>query len=177
MVTKVNFLFYSTIIGFGIGAQPILGFNYGAGKYRRVTETYFATLRYALVIGAVETICFWLFPSQILQVFGSGTGGYEAFALRYMHVFMLLLILAGIPPISMQVMTATGKGRRGVLISLSKQLTLIALLSILPLFFGIDGVLYAGPTADIIAALVSFLVLRPEFKRMWHEAERMDSSE
>ncbi len=177
VVTKVNFLFYSTIIGFGIGAQPILGFNYGAGKYRRVTETYFATLRYALVIGAVETICFWLFPSQILQVFGSGTGGYEAFALRYMHVFMLLLILAGIPPISMQVMTATGKGRRGVLISLSKQLTLIALLSILPLFFGIDGVLYAGPTADIIAALVSFLVLRPEFKRMWHEAERMDSSE
>ena len=172
VVTKVNFLFYSTIIGFGIGAQPILGFNYGAGKYRRVTETYFATLRYALVIGAIETLCFWLFPRQILQVFGSGTGGYEAFALRYMHVFMLLLILAGIPPISMQVMTATGKGRRGVLISLSKQLTLITLLSILPLSFGIDGVLYAGPTADIIAALVSFLVLWPEFKRMWEETER-----
>ena len=174
VVTKVNFLFYSTIIGFGIGAQPILGFNYGAGKYRRVTETYFATLRYALVIGAIETLCFWLFPRQILQVFGSGSGGYEAFALRYMHVFMLLLILAGIPPISMQVMTATGKGRRGVLISLSKQLTLIILLSILPLFFGIDGVLYAGPTADVIAALVSFLVLRPEFKRMWEETERLE---
>ncbi len=171
VVTKVNFLFYSTIIGCGIGGQPILGFNYGAKKYRRVTETYFATLRYALIVGAIETVCFWLFPRQILQIFGSGAGGYEEFALRYMHVFMLLVIIAGIPPISMHVMTSTGKAKRGIMISLSKQLTLIALLLFLPLLFGIDGVLYAGPSADILAALVSFLVLRKEFRRMWQEAE------
>ena len=174
VVTKVNFLFYSTIIGCGLGGQPILGFNYGAKKYRRVTDTYFATLRYALIVGAVETLCFWLFPRQILHIFGSGAGGYEEFALRYMHVFMLLVIIAGIPPISMHVMTSTGKPRRGIMISLSKQLTLIALLLLLPLFFGIRGVLYAGPSADIIAAVVSFLVLRPEFRRMWQAADTAD---
>ena len=173
VVTKVNFLFYSTIIGCGIGGQPILGFNYGAKKYRRVTETYFTTLRYALVVGAVETLCFWLFPRQILHLFGSGAGGYEEFALRYMHVFMLLLILGGIPPISMHVMTSIGKGKRGILISLSKQLTLIALLLVLPLLFGIDGVLYAGPVADVLAALVSFLILRPEFIRE-HRTDRRE---
>lgn len=175
VVTKVNFLFYSTIIGCGIGGQPILGFNFGAKKYRRVTQTYFATLRYALIVGAVETLCFWLFPRPILHIFGSGAGGYEEFALRYMHVFMLLLILAGIPPISMHVMTSTGKAPRGIMISLSKQLSLIALLLILPLIFGIDGVLYAGPAADVIAAVVSFLVLRPEFRKMWQESDRLDS--
>lgn len=168
VVTKVNFLFYSTIIGCGIGGQPILGFNYGAKKYRRVTDTYFVTLRYALIVGLIETVCFWLFPHQILRLFGSGAGGYEAFALRYMHVFMLLVILTGIPPISMHVMTSIGKGNRGVLISLSKQITLIVLLLFLPVLFGIDGVLYAGPSADIIAAVVSFLVLKPEFQRMWN---------
>ena len=167
VVTKVNFLFYSTIIGCGIGGQPILGFNYGAKKYRRVTDTYFVTLRYALIVGLIETVCFWLFPHQILRLFGSGAGGYEAFALRYMHVFMLLVILSGIPPISMHVMTSIGKGNRGVLISLSKQITLIVLLLFLPVLFGIDGVLYAGPSADIIAAIMSFLVLKPEFQRMW----------
>ena len=166
VVTKVNFLFYSTILGFSIGAQPILGFNYGARQYSRVTQTYFSTLRYALAVGAVETLCFWLIPRQILHIFGSGAGGYEEFALRYMHEFMLLVILAGIPPISMHVMTSIGKGRRGILISLSKQITLIVLLLCLPLLFGIDGVLYAGPAADIIAAVASFLVLRPEFRRM-----------
>ena len=171
VVTKVNYLFYSTIIGCSIGGQPILGFNFGAKKYSRVMQTYFVTLRYALTVGALETACFWLFPHQILRLFGSGAGGYEGFALRYMHVFMLLVILSGIPPISMHVMTSTGKGKRGALISMSKQLTLIALLLALPLVFGIDGVLYAGPAADLIAAGVSFLVLRPEFRAM-REASR-----
>lgn len=175
VVTKVNFLFYSTIIGCGIGGQPILGFNYGAKKYRRVTETYFATLRYALIVGALETACFWLFPRKILQIFGSGAGGYQEFALRYMHVFMLLVILAGIPPISMHVMTSVGKAKRGIMISLSKQLTLIVLLLFLPLIFGINGVLYAGPGADVLAAVVSFLVLRHEFRRMWQEEETPDN--
>ena len=171
VVTKVNFLFYSTIIGCGIGGQPILGFNYGAKKYDRVIRTYYATLRYALIVGAVETLCFRLFPHRILLAFGSGVGGYEAFALRYMHEFMLLVVLSGVPPISMHVMTSTGKGRRGIMISLSKQLTLITLLLVLPLFFGIDGVLYAGPAADVIAAIVSCLVLRPAFARMRQEPD------
>ncbi|WP_026509300.1 MATE family efflux transporter [Butyrivibrio sp. LC3010] len=173
VVTKVNFLFYSTIIGCGIGGQPNLGFNYGSKKYRRVTDTYFATLRYALIVGAIETVCFWVFPHQILQIFGSGAGGYEEFAILYMHVFMLLVILAGIPPISMHVMTSVGKAKRGIMISLSKQLTLIVLLLFLPLMFDIKGVLYAGPVADFLAAVVSFFVLRQEFRRMWRDAEEL----
>ena len=92
-----------------------------------------------------------------------------------MHVFMLLVILAGIPPISMHVMTSVGKAKRGIMISLSKQLTLIVLLLFLPLLFGINGVLYAGPSADVIAAVVSFFVLRREFRRMWREAETLDT--
>lgn len=172
IVTKVNFLFYSTIIGFSIGGQPILGFNFGAKQYRRVTDAYFSILRYALIIGALESMCFWFFPKQILSLFGSGTGNYEDFALQYMHVFMLLVVLAGIPPVSMQVMTSIGKGIRGVMISLSKQLTLIVLLLILPAIFGINGVLYAGPAADLFAAAVSFLILRPEFRRMWQESPK-----
>ena len=166
VVTKVNFLFYSTIIGCSVGAQPIMGFNYGAKKYDRVLSTYFGVLRYALIIGAVETAVFWLFPNQILSIFGSGESGYQSFALRYMHVFMLLVIIAGIPPISMHVMSSVGKAKRGIMISMSKQLLLILLLLLLPRLFGIEGVLFAGPAADVTAAVVSFLVLRPEFRRM-----------
>ena len=166
VVHKVNHLFYSTIIGCGVGASPIMSFNFGAKKYRRVLQTYWLILRYALIVGVVETAVFWLFPDQILRLFGSGALGYRDFALRFMHEFMLLVILAGIPPVSMHVMTAVGKARRGILISLSKQFALIALLLALPRFFGIDGVLYAGPVADILAAVASFLVLRPEFRKM-----------
>ena len=70
VVTKVNYLFYSTIIGCSIGGQPIMGFNFGARNYKRVKETAYMIYRYAFVIGALETLCFWLFPYQILSLFG-----------------------------------------------------------------------------------------------------------
>ena len=164
VVTKVSFLFYSTIIGCSIGGAPIMGFNYGAGRFERVKETYFRVLRYALLVGAAETACFWLFPGQILSAFGDGAAGYGDFALRYMHVFMLLVILAGLPPVSMNTMSSMKKPKKGVLISLSKQISLIVLLLLLPRLFGIDGVLYAGPAADVTAGLCSVLMIRKEFR-------------
>ena len=166
VVTKVSFLFFSTMIGCSIGSQPIVGFNYGAKRYDRVLRTYYAVLRYVLIAGAAETLCFWLFPEAILHLFGSGTGNYEAFAIRYMHTFMLLVIISGIPPISMNIMSGIGKAKRGIMISMSKQLTLIVLLLILPRLMGIEGVLWSGPAADVTAAVCSLLVLRPEFRRM-----------
>ena len=175
VVYKVNHLFYSTVIGCGTGASPIMSFNYGARKYRRVMKTYSLILRYALIVGVAETVIFWLFPDPILRLFGSGALGYRDFALRYMHIFMLLVVIQGVPTASMHVMTAVGKAKRGILISLSKQVALIALLLVLPLAFGIDGVLYAGPAADVLAAATSFFVLRPEFCAMREAAERLEA--
>ena len=166
VVTKVNFLFYSTIIGCSIGGQPIMGFNFGARNYKRVKETAYMIYRYAFVIGALETLCFWLFPYQILSLFGSSAGGYEAFALRYMHEFMLLVILAGVLPVSMNAMVSIKKPINGIIISLSKQLVLIVLLLILPRFMGIDGVLITGPAADFLVAVAAFTVVRRAFRQL-----------
>ncbi len=169
VVTKVNFLFYSTIIGCSIGGQPIMGFNFGARNYERVKETAYLIFRYAFVIGAIETACFWLFPHRILRLFGSSVGGYEAFAIRYMHEFMLLVILAGVLPVSMNAMVSIKKPRNGIIISLSKQLVLIVLLLILPRFLGIDGVLLSGPVADFLVALAAFFVIRGAFSQLGQE--------
>ena len=166
VVTKVNFLFYSTIIGCSIGGQPIMGFNFGARNYERVKQTAYLVFTYAFVIGAVETACFWLFPEQILRLFGDSAGGYQAFALRYMHEFMLLIILAGVLPVAMNAMVSIRQPLKGVIISLSKQLVLIVLLLILPRFLGIDGILIAGPVADLMVAIAAFIVIRSAFSRL-----------
>ena len=166
VVTKVNFLFYSTIIGCSIGGQPIMGFNYGARNYDRVKETFSLVIRYAFTIGAVETACFWLFPHQILSLFGNGAGGYEDFAIRYMHEFMLLVILAGVLPVSMNTMVSIKRPQNGIIISLSKQLVLIILLLLLPRSLGIDGVLAAGPIADFLVAAAAFVVIRSAFRKL-----------
>ncbi|MBQ8987538.1 MAG: MATE family efflux transporter [Lachnospiraceae bacterium] len=169
VVTKVNFLFYSTIIGCSIGGQPIMGFNFGAGNYVRVKKTSYLIFRYAFFIGAVETACFWLFPHQILSLFGGGAGGYEEFALRYMHEFMLLVVLAGVLPVSMNTMVSIKQPRKGIIISLSKQLVLITLLLILPRFMGINGVLCSGPIADFLVAVAAFVVIRGAFRTLGEE--------
>ena len=169
VVTKVNFLFYSTIIGCSIGGQPIMGFNFGAGNYDRVKKTSYLIFRYAFFIGAVETACFWLFPHQILSLFGGGAGGYEEFALRYMHEFMLLVVLAGVLPVSMNTMVSIKQPRKGIIISLSKQLVLITLLLILPRFMGINGVLCSGPIADFLVAIAAFVVIRGAFRTLGEE--------
>ena len=166
VVTKINFLFYSTIIGCSIGGQPIMGFNFGAGNYDRVKKTSLLVFRYAFFIGAVETACFWLFPRQILSLFGGGAGGYEEFALRYMHEFMLLVVLAGVLPVSMNTMVSIKQPKKGIIISLSKQLVLILLLLILPRFMGIDGVLPSGPIADFLVAAAAFVVIRSAFRTL-----------
>ena len=97
---------------------------------------------------------------------GSSAGGYEAFALRYMHEFMLLVILAGVLPVSMNAMVSIKKPINGIIISLSKQLVLIVLLLILPRFMGIDGVLITGPAADFLVAVAAFTVVRRAFRQL-----------
>ncbi len=166
IVTKVNFLFYSTIIGCSIGGQPIMGFNYGARNYNRVKKTASLIYRYAFFIGALETAVFFLFPDRILTLFGGGSEGYRAFAFRYMHEFMALVVLAGVLPVSMNVMVSIKKPINGIIISLSKQLVLIVLLLILPRFMGIGGVLITGPIADFLVAIAAFTVVRRAFRQL-----------
>lgn len=167
VVAKVNMIFYSVIIGFSIGCEPIMGFNYGAKNFARVRETYRKTLLFVVVIGAVEFLCFWLFPNQLLSIFGEGTTAYGAFALRYMHIFMFMVAINGVAPVTMNMLSSTGNAKRGTIISLTRQIFLfIPLLLILPLFLNLDGVLYAGPTADFLAMVIALLVVRPELKKM-----------
>ena len=143
-----------------------MGFNFGARNYERVKKTAYLVFAYAFVIGAAVTACFWLFPEQILRLFGDSAGGYQAFALRYMHEFMLLVILAGVLPVAMNAMVSIRQPLKGVIISLSKQLVLIVLLLILPRFLGIDGILIAGPVADLMVAIAAFIVIRSAFRRL-----------
>ena len=167
VVAKVNMIFYSVIIGFSIGCEPIMGFNYGAKSFARVRETYRKTLLFVVVIGAVEFLCFWLFPNQLLSIFGEGTTAYGALALRYMHIFMFMVAINGVAPVTMNMLSSTGNAKRGTIISLTRQIFLfIPLLLILPLFLNLDGVLYAGPTADFLAMVIALLVVRPELKKM-----------
>lgn len=152
VITKVNMLLMGIVIGISQGCQPIFGFNYGAKKYHRVKNAYKDAAVIATVISVVAWICFLVFPRQITALFGNGNELYFHFAEQYFRIFMVLTFLNGIQPLTSNFFASIGKAKLGAAMSLTRQvLFLIPLIVILPIFFGIDGVLYAGPVADCAA--------------------------
>lgn len=155
IITKVNMIFMSFVIGISQGTQPVIGFNYGAKKYRRVSNTYLLALSAASVLSVIAFICFQVFPRQIISAFGNGSELYFQFSERYFRIYMFLTIINGIQPVTSNFFNSIGKSRLGVFMSLTRQiLFLLPLIIIFPIFMGIDGVMYAGPIADGAAAVV-----------------------
>ena len=156
IISKVNMIFMSIGIGISQGCQPIFGFNYGAEKFDRVRETYM-----------VFFACFQLFPRQIISLFGGGSEAYFQFAERYFRIFMFMTFINGIQPMSSGFFTSIGKAKLGMIVSLTRQIMfLLPLILILPLFMGIDGVMYAGPIADLAAAVITIWFVYLQFKDM-----------
>ncbi|MEL7603980.1 MAG: MATE family efflux transporter [Bacillota bacterium] len=156
VISKVNTLFLGFTIGIAQGCQPINGFNYGAKNYGRVKETYTKGLFAATGVSILFFLAFQLFPREIVSIFGQGSALYFQFAERYMRIFMLLTFINGIQPVTANFFTSIGKAKVGLFISLTRQLIfLLPLILLLPLFYGIDGLMVAGPVADSIAAILA----------------------
>lgn len=177
IVTKVNQVFFSVNIGISQGLQPIASFNYGAKNYRRVKQVYHIALRSAFIISCIAFFMFQVFPRQIISLFGSGSEEYIQFAVSYFHIFLFCTFLNCIQPITSNFFTAIGKPKKGIFLSLTRQiLFLLPLIVILPLFMGIDGILYAGPIADFVAAVVSAVMIRREMKIISRQIQETETA-
>ena len=167
IISKVNMLFFSFVIGISQGLQPIVSFNFGAQKYDRVKDAYKKAVFAATAISIVAFLCFQFFPRQIIGIFGSGSEEYLHFAERYFRIFLFFTFLNGIQPVSSNFFTSIGAPKKGIFLSLTRQIIfLLPLLLIFPYLFGIDGVMYTAPIADLAAASVSIVMIVREFKIM-----------
>lgn len=167
IISKVAMLYFSVVIGLAQGLQPIASFNYGAKQYDRVKYAYGLTVRYAVSVSACAFVLFQLFPRQIISVFGDGSEEYFLFAIRYFRIFLFATFLNGVQPVTATFFTAIGKPIKGVFLSLTRQiLFLLPLIVIFPLFLGIDGIMYAGPIADLVAGAVAIGMMVLEMRQI-----------
>lgn len=167
IVMKTNAILLAFIIGISQGAQPIIGFNYGARQYDRVKKTYKFAIAANLVISAIGFILFQFFPYQLISLFGTGEPAYFEFSVHFMSVFLFMVFLNGVQLISSNFFAAIGKPVKGLILSMTRQvLFLIPLVLILPLFLGLNGILFAGPAADSIAFIVTVILIAKEMKKM-----------
>lgn len=166
IISKVNMVFFSFIIGISQGLQPIASFNYGAKKYDRVRSAYLMAISAGFVLCLIAFAMFQLIPRQIIALFGEGSESYFTFAVNYFRIYLFFTFLNFLQPISSNFFTAIGKPQRGVFLSLTRQIIfLLPLIVILPLFMQIDGIMYAGPVADFTAAVVTAIMVFFELKK------------
>ena len=167
IVMKISQILNSIIIGIAAGAQPILGYNYGAGKYDRVKQTLKTVLGLSTIISAIAFILFQTIPDKLISIFGSGDENYIEFACLAFRTYLMLCICNGIQIPAGIFFQAIGKSIKSAVLSLSRQiLFLVPAMVILGKLFGINGVLYAGPFADGLAFLIAFILLIGEVRNL-----------
>lgn len=167
IAAKINSILISFAVGISHGCQPIFGFNMGAKNYDRVKKTYTLALGVSLLIGLVAFLAFQIFPRQITSIFGSGEALYYDFAEKYLRIYLMMVIVIGAQPMTLSYFTNTGNVRQGLIISLSRQgFLLLPLLVVLPMIFGLNGVLWAGAVADFLACVLALSLVARDFKRL-----------
>lgn len=167
IVMKISQILNSIVIGIAAGSQPILGYNYGAGKMDRVKKTLKIVLGTSVIISTIAFILFQTIPDKLIAIFGSGDELYMEFACISFRTYLMLCICNGIQIPAGIFFQAIGKSAKSAILSLSRQiLFLIPAMIVLGELFGLRGFLYSGPFADGLAFIIAGLLLIIEIKHL-----------
>ena len=167
IVMKISQILNSIVIGIAAGSQPILGYNYGAGKNDRVKQTLKTVLSISVGISTIAFILFQTIPDKLILIFGNGDENYIEFACLGFRIYLMLCICNGIQIPSGIFFQAIGKSAKSAILSISRQIAiLIPAMIILGNLFGIRGVLYSGPFADAVAFVLSVTLLIVEVRNL-----------
>ncbi len=168
---KVFTIVINIVVGIILGAQPILGYNYGAKKYHRVKETFKLAITYTVIVGIVATLIFELCPNVIINLFGSQSEEYMEFATLTFRIFLMLIIFTCSIKVISIFFQAIGKPTSSAIVSLSRDIIFfVPLVIILPNYMQIKGVLWAAPIADTLGIIVSTILVMITFKKLDEES-------
>lgn len=166
VINSISMIFLMPIFGLNQGAQPIIGYNYGAKQYNRVKET----VKYAIIIATSLVTVGWiviqLFPGVLISIFNS-EDSILGVATPGIRIFLFMLPLLGYQIISTNYFQSIGKAKISMFLSLLRQvILLIPCLIILPKIFGLTGVWLAGSVSDGLAAIITGIFFYTSVKKL-----------
>ncbi|MDO5695394.1 MAG: MATE family efflux transporter [Eubacteriales bacterium] len=167
VIMKFYIVIISVCVGIGVGAQPIISFNNGARRYDRVRET----IRKTIFLTTVVTFTGWLLvetvPGLVIRLFDNRAGVFYLFSKRAIRIFLAMAFTVGPQIACSQYYQAMGKPLISAFLSVLRQiLVLLPAILILPLIFGLDGILFSGPLSEMVSGTVCFLLFRKEWKQL-----------
>lgn len=165
---KVSQLVTNVAVGIATGVQPIYGYNYGSGNYDRVKKVYKWALISSTFVLMVALAIFQLFPEPIINLFGQESDLYMEYAVKCFRIYLLGTFMIGANAVTGVFFQAIGKSVHSALLSLSRQIViLVPGLIILGYIGGVEMLLWAGPISDIVAGIISLIVARVCWKKIF----------
>ncbi len=167
IITSIATLLFMPVLGVSQGAQPIVGFNYGARQYHRVKETWKTAVLAATAISLAGFIAIRIWPVQLVGLFSQGDTVLTELTVHAILIYLAMIWIVGFQVISSTYFQAVGKARQAAVLSLSRQiLFFIPALLILPHFWGLKGVWISAPTADVLAVCLTAVMMYFEMRNL-----------
>ena len=162
IVMKFYQIAISIAIGMAAGCIPVVGYNIGAGRKDRAKKLFTYLLLWELGIGIAALCIVEIFPRQLIGIFGAANESayYTDFAVRSFRIYLCLIFLSMMNKGTFIYLQAMGKALASTMISLTREVIFgVSLPIILPRFFGLDGLLYSFPLADILTFVFALVVM------------------
>ncbi len=169
IVMKFFQIAISISVGLAAGCIPVVGYNIGAGRKDRAKSLFTMLLGWEAAVGLIALLIVELLPRQLIGIFGAGNESayYTAFAVRCFRVYLCMMVLAMVNKGTFIYLQALGKAGPSMILSLVREIIFGVFLPILlPRFFGLDGVLYSFPTADVLTFILTVAVVLKVYREL-----------
>lgn len=169
IVMKFFQIVISIVVGMAAGCIPIVGFNMGADKKDRVKELFTKLLIAEASVGAVALILVEFFPQQLINIFGAANESvyYTEFAIKAFRTYLCMMIFACVNKACFIFLQAMGRAAASTVLSMIREVVFgVGFALLLPVFFGLDGVLFSMPVSDILTFLVALFLIRGTYKQL-----------
>lgn len=175
IVMKFFQIVISIVVGMAAGCIPIVGFNMGAGLKQRVEKLFTKLLIAEASVGAVAFIIVECFPRQLIAIFGASNESvyYTDFAIKAFRIYLCMIIFACINKACFIFLQAMGKAAASTMLSMVREIVFgVGFALLLPVFWGLDGVLYSMPVSDVLTLLIAVFLICRTYKELNGKEEK-----
>jgi Na+-driven multidrug efflux pump len=169
IVMKFFQIVISIVVGMAAGCIPIVGFNMGAGKLERVKELFTKLLIAEATVGLAALIIVELFPQQLIKIFGAANEStyYTDFAIKAFRIYLCMVVFACVNKACFIFLQAMGNAMESTVLSMIREIVFgVGFALLLPLYFGLDGVLYSMPLSDILTFVITFVLIIKTYRQL-----------
>lgn len=168
VIMKLFQIVLNIAIGIAAGAQPIVGYNYGARQFGRVQELLKLIIRWTVIVCVICTVLFEAVPLVFIRMFGADGELYTQFAVRCLRIYLSLIIFTCVQKVCAIFLQSIGHAKAAAPLSILRDVLLIAFSLIVPIFGGVTGIFWATPIADGIAIAIT----APVMVKLWKDLEK-----